>query len=310
MNIIPKISVLLPVYNAEAYIDEAIKSVLNQSFKDFELIIINDGSTDDSLARIQHYAQLDDRCLVHSTENSGIVKSLNFGVNLARADIICRMDADDICMPQRLEKQFEYLNKHPECVAVGSNVLLIDPEGMPIVTWKYPNRHEEIDNLNLTGSVGSCICHPSVAIKKSSFIMVGAYRTNFEYAEDYALFLRLAEVGKLANLPDVLLKYRQHSASIGHVKRKQQLMVTQEALEEALLRRGLPLNHALNADFIKNYVPPTSQDTFIKWAWWALSEKYYSTSFKYGFKALKLNFFNIKTYSLLACIARNFVLKK
>jgi glycosyltransferase involved in cell wall biosynthesis len=310
MTSTPAISVVMSAFNAEKYLDEAIQSVLAQTFTNFELILINDGSTDGSLKILEHYAQKDARCIVLSWENRGIVASGNHGVHLAKADIICRMDADDICMPQRFEKQFNYLNAHPDCAAVGSNALLIDPEGMPIVTWTYLSTHEEIDNLNLTGSVGSCICHPSVAIRKSSLLAVGAYRAEFEYAEDYDLFLRLAEVGKLANLPEMLLKYRQHSASAGHAKRKLQLTMTQKALEDALQRRGLPLKHALNSESISNHITPSAQATHLKWAWWALSEKYYSTAIKHGFKALKLNPFSLGVYHLSACVAKDYLLKR
>jgi glycosyltransferase involved in cell wall biosynthesis len=310
MTSMPAISVILPVYNAEKYIAEAIQSVLAQTFTNFELILINDGSTDGSLKILEHYAQKDTRCIVFSWENRGIVASGNHGVHLAKGDIICRMDADDISMPQRFEKQYEYLNAHPECVAVGSNALLIDTEGMPIVTWNYPTDHEEIDRQHLMGSVGSCICNPSAAIRKSSMLAVGSYRAEFEYAEDYDLFLRLAEVGKLANLPEMLLKYRQHPASIGHAKRKEQLIKTQKALEETLRRRGLPLNHGLNSESISSYMPTSTLDTHTKWAWWALSEKYYSTAIKHGFKALKLNPFSLGVYRLLACVAKDYLLKR
>lgn len=306
----PAISVVLPVYNAEKYIGEAIESILAQTFTSFELILINDGSTDGSLKILEHYAQKDARCIVCSWANKGIVASLNQGVYLAKADIICRMDADDICMPQRFAKQFDYLNAHIDCVAVGSNTLLIDPEGMPLLTWQHLSSHEDIDRLNLEGSSGSCMCHPAVAIKKSSLLAVGAYRADFEYAEDYDLFLRLAEVGKLASLPEVLLKYRQHPASIGHAKRKEQLLVTQKVLEETLQRRGLPLNHTLDLASINSYTPPAKLDTYLKWAWWAMPEKYYATAIKYGFKALKLNPFSVQAYHLLACVVKDYLFKK
>jgi glycosyltransferase involved in cell wall biosynthesis len=284
--------------------------MLAQTFSNFELILINDGSTDGSLKILEHYAQKDARCIVLSWENRGIVASCNHGVHLAKADIICRMDADDVCMPQRFEKQFNYLNAHPECVAVGSNALLIDSEGMPIVTWKYSIDHEEIDQLHLTGSAGSCICNPSVAIRKSSLLAVGAYRPDYEYGEDYDLFLRLAEVGKLANLPEVLLKYRQHSASAGHAKRKLQLTMTQKALDDALKRRGLPLKHALDSESIDSYIQPSTQSTRMKWAWWALPEKYYATAIKHALIALRLNPFNLGVYHLLICIARDYLFKR
>jgi glycosyltransferase involved in cell wall biosynthesis len=306
----PAISVVLPVYNAEQYIDEAIESVLAQSFADFELILIDDGSTDHSLAHLMKFAKRDSRCIVHSWKNKGIVASLNYGINQAKADIIFRMDNDDICMPQRFEKQLQYLKTHPECVAVGSEVLCIDPEGYPICKMWSLHTHEEIDNTNLTGAIGSSMCHPSVAMRKSSLLAIGGYRPEFSFAEDYDLFLRLAEVGKLANMPEVLLKYRQHFSSIGHAKRKQQLIVTQKVLEEALARRHLTLKNSLASESIEDYEPPSIQDVHIKWAWWALAEEHYQTAFRHALKALSRNPFKLNVIRLLICISRDFLLKK
>lgn len=305
----PTISVVMPVYNGEQFIDEAIQSVIAQTFTDFELILIDDGSTDGSLARLEHYAKIDSRCIVHSWENKGIVASLNYGITLAKADIVCRMDSDDICMPQRFEKQLQYLNTHPECVAVGSEALLIDPEGYPICRMWTLHTHEEIDNSNMTGTVGSSMCHPSVAIRKSGLLTIGGYRHKFDFAEDYDLFLRLAEVGKLANIPEVLLKYRQHFSSIGHAKRKQQLLVTQKVLEETHVRRHLMLKNSFVAEAIEGYEPPLIQDVHIKWAWWALGEKHYKTAIRHALKALILNPFKLHVIVLLICISRNYLLK-
>src|ERR1700726_1508117 len=120
----PTISVLMPVYNAERYVAEAVESILSQTFADFEFIIIDDGSKDRSLAILEEYAARDPRIRLVSRPNTGIVKALNQGLALASGELVARMDADDIAMPERLAKQRDYLADHPECVMVGSRVLV------------------------------------------------------------------------------------------------------------------------------------------------------------------------------------------
>lgn len=312
MKKLPAISVLMPVYNAEKYLKQSIESVLNQTFTDFELIMINDGSTDNSLKILESYMLQDSRCIVHNQENKGLVATLNEGINIAKADIIFRMDNDDICMPQRFEKQMEYLNSHPECVALGTSILLIDPDGFPINTWLYEQSHNKIDALNLSGAAGSHICHPSVALRKSVLLSIGGYRQEYEWAEDYDLFLRLAEVGKLANLQEVLLKYRQHAASIGYAKRKQQLTVSLKVLEDVHERRQLRFDSkkAVFLKSINDYVAPSKHDIHLKWGWWALSERNYQTSVRNAIKAIFQKPFNMNGFKLLACVARDYISKR
>lgn len=311
MNKIPAISVVMPVYNAENFLVETIESVLNQTFKDFEFIMINDGSTDGSLNILKHYAVKDSRCIVLDSHNRGIVASFNHGINLAKAEIICRMDADDIIMPKKFERQIEYLYTHPECVAVGTDTLLIDPEGLPINTWIYENTHDEIDASNLAGTNGLRICNASVAMRRSSFMSVGGYRPDFEWAEDYDFFLRLAEIGKLASLPEVLYKYRQHVSSVGHAKRKLQLAASLKALEDAHKRRQLTFDS--RSAFLKladDYSSPSMKDIHLKWGWWALSERNYQTSIKHAIKAIFQKPLSFEGLNLLACALRDCMKQK
>ncbi|MES2500981.1 MAG: glycosyltransferase [Pseudomonadota bacterium] len=310
MNKIPAISVVMPVYNAEKYLKQSIESILNQTFADFELVMINDGSTDGSLKILESFAKLDSRCSVYSQENKGISETINNGIRLSRAEIICIMDNDDVSMPLRLEKQFQYLNDYPECVALGTNALLIDPDGLPINTWVYEQTHDEIDSSNLSGASGSRICHPSVALRKSAVLAVGGYRPEFQLTMDYDLFLRLAEVGKLANLPDVLFKYRQHLGSAGHEKRDQQLMETLKVLNETYTRRALIKNFSELQQQVNDYVPLNHRAQHLKWGWWALSEKNYQTSIKYALKATFQKPLNLEGLKLLACVVRSFVIKR
>ena len=200
------ITVLLAVYNGQQYLREAIDSILSQTFRDFEFLIIDDGSTDNTLFILNEYARRDSRIKLVTRPNKGLTYTLNEGIFLARGEFLARMDADDICLPQRFEKQLAYLRQHPECVLVGSRVQLMDPEGLPLREMSQEQSHQEIDDAHLNR--GWPVVHPATMMRLSAIKQIGGYRDEFNTLEDLDLFLRLAEVGKLANLPDVLLRYR------------------------------------------------------------------------------------------------------
>lgn len=301
-HVTPAASVILPVYNGGEYLDAAIESVLGQSFTDFELLLLNDGSTDASLDRLNHYAALDARCKVHSWTNRGLIQTLNVGLRLAHADILIRMDADDVCRPNRFERQIAYLRAHPECVAVGTQVMLIDPEGQPIRLFVEETGHEEIDVAHMAAK-GGAIAHPAAAMRKAAVIGIGGYRGEFPHAEDIDLFLRLAEVGRLANLPEVLLDYRQHPNSIGHRHAQAQRDSARRAVAEARQRRGLGELAPLSGD--EPSPPPVGlADVHRKWGWWALSGRNLATARKHALKALRVKPFDIENLKLLACVLR------
>lgn len=298
-----KASVILPVYNAEQYLEQAVESVLRQSFCDFELLLLNDGSTDSSEVIIDSFIAKDDRCKKLSWSNRGLIQTLNSGLRDAMGEIIFRMDADDICKPNRFEKQWNYLQKNPNCVAVGSKVLLIDSIGLPIKEFSGIENHEEIDSENLQGH-GSVITHPTVAMRKSSVMMIGGYRDEYPHAEDLDLFLRLAEVGRLANLPEVLLEYRQHALSIGYSKRAEQLFSAQAAVRDAKHRRGI-MGDELELS-ISTFQTPKLADIYRKWAWWALSGGNLRTARKYAIKTLLSNPLKWQGWKVLACSIRGY----
>lgn len=302
----PACSVVLPVYNAGKYLPGAIESVLRQTYSDFELLLLNDGSTDGSLHVLEVFAAQDPRCHVHSWPNRGLIATLNEGIRLARTDIIVRMDADDICHPQRFEKQIAYLAAHPECVAVGSRVKLIDPEGAPLRVFVDDIQHEAIDRAHMSGEGGSRICHPTVALRKAAIIACGAYRSEFQHAEDIDLFLRLAETGRLANLPEVLLEYRQHLGSIGYKHAEMQRNSARKAVFEASRRRGLELSNWLVTDAGAVGVPAHLADVHRKWGWWALSGGNHVTARKHALKALRLKPWSLENIKLLGCILRGY----
>lgn len=220
----PKITVLMPVYNCELYIKEAIESVLNQSYSDFELLIIDDASTDKTLSIIKTY--VDSRIqLIEKPLNTGYTNSLNLGLELAKGTYIARMDGDDISMPERFEKQEAFLDANREVVLCGA---LFNVIGSDLVV-KLPEHHDEI-KLGLLR--GNCMAHPSVMIRKQildEFSIV--YDLSKEPAEDFDLWVRLLSFGKLYNLQEVLLNYRVHTTQVSQQRAITQI---QSALESRL----------------------------------------------------------------------------
>jgi len=237
----PKISVILPFYNAKAFLVEAIDSVLNQTFTDFELILIDDNSSDGSSLIAENYQKIDERVSYYkNSERLGIVKNLNKGLELAQADIIARMDGDDICDTQRLEKQFNFLISHPEISVVGSFVSIIDEDGNLIDKRTKLLNHEEIKKNILTYSP---FVHPAVMFRKQDVIKVGGYRGDYGFNEDLDLWFRLAYSGfKLANLSEFLLKYRYHQNSTAHQYRT-------NAIDLYRLRKDTIKNYHLNVSW-------------------------------------------------------------
>ena len=301
----PQATVLLPIYNAEKYLEQAITSVLNQSFSDFELLLLNDGSKDKSADIIDYFVNADKRCRSFHWPNRGLITTLNVGLAEARGDIIFRMDADDACRRDRFLKQIQFLNQHQDYVAVGCKVMLIDPDGLPICAWPGDTDHEKIDAAHLAGK-GGAIAHPSVAIRKEALITIGGYRAEFPHAEDIDLFLRLAEVGKLANLADFLLEYRQHLGSIGYRYTQEQHQSSMHAVAEAKLRRGLTQNIPLPIVEFPTPEKANLSDIHRKWGWWALAGGNIPTARKHALKALKKKPFDTENLKLLACTLRGY----
>lgn len=208
----PKVTVLMSCYNAARWLDQAITSILDQTFKDFEFIIIDDGSTDETLKIINSYARNDDRIVVISKDNTGLADSLNVGLQMARGEWIARLDADDVAFSTRLERQIGFLNNHREIVLLGSGCTLIDDKGLIIKNFKYPSVHRKI--VKKIEKMGSPFPHSSVVFKKEIVQSIGGYRNCFNGAEDADLWLRIAENYTIACLPVPLIKLRKHSESI------------------------------------------------------------------------------------------------
>src|SRR6056297_814950 len=178
----PRISVILPVYNAEPYLADAIESVLGQTYTNFELLIHDDGSTDGSIDILRDFAQQDSRIIMSSGVNQGVFATRNELQNKARGEFLAVMDADDICLPDRFEKQIPYLDAHPNCIALGARELTIDHKGRRIVALTLPLKHEEIDALNLRGLTS--IRHPTVMMRREIVLQAGGYNEDYMAAGD------------------------------------------------------------------------------------------------------------------------------
>lgn len=210
MSHLPKISVLLPAYNAEKYLSHAIESILGQTYKDFELLIIDDCSTDRTTAIISSYS--DPRLkVIRNAINLGLTKSLNLGLHHAQGDFIARLDADDVSLPQRLAQQIYFLEQHPEIVLVGSLSKLINSAGE---TFDYRKSPTDPDIVKFSLLFGNPITHSSILFRKKPILEMGGYNERFRYAQDFELYSSLATKYPLAVLPEILIKYRSHDQSI------------------------------------------------------------------------------------------------
>lgn len=226
----PKVSVLLPVYNAEKFLRKTIESILAQSFRDFELILINDGSTDQSENVMREFS--DPRLvIVNNEENLKLIATLNRGIALARGAYLARCDADDIYAPDRFEKQVRYLDAHPDISVLGTDAWYINEADVVTGTTRFfPSKPADVLARLFTSSP---VFHPSVMMRTEALRAVGGYSANAVHAEDYALWLAFSKDGYgLANLPEKLLFYRVHPQSISQSKMTEQARTTEALLEQ------------------------------------------------------------------------------
>jgi glycosyltransferase involved in cell wall biosynthesis len=234
MKIHPTISVVMSVYNGEKYVDQSVKSILNQTFKDFEFIIIDDGSTDNTLTILLSYK--DERIrLIKNEANIGLTKSLNKGIGLASGEYIARQDADDISLPQRFEKQVTFFNENPEYGLVGCRCYRVDLNNKTIGKELFFTEHNDIVSMLLNDNH---FVHSSVMLRKDCIDKVGSYNEYLKYAQDYDLWLRISEYYKVANLGEFLhlWRYSKHGISVNQRKeqKKYALLVKDEFIKRVI----------------------------------------------------------------------------
>jgi glycosyltransferase involved in cell wall biosynthesis len=216
----PAITVLMPVFNAEKYLGEAINSILSQTFQDFEFLIIDDGSTDQSVSIIRSYT--DPRIKVHlNVENRGITETLNRGLHIASCELVARMDSDDISHPDRLKKQYDYMMKDPDCALLSTwcNVVSEDKKFVRLERYR-----SNFYYYNLTFECW--MYHPTIMFRKSAVQKVGSY--SMPYSEDYDLFWKISRRFKIWNLTEPLLDYRLSPTSLNTVMKRVEYDVANE----------------------------------------------------------------------------------
>lgn len=226
-----KVTVLMAVYNGEFYLRESIDSILNQTFKDFEFLIIDDCSTDLSRDVIRPYCDPRIRFIVNS-KNLGLIKTLNYGLELARGEYIARQDQDDISHPTRLEKQVAYLNSNPDVVLLGTRVNSIDQDGRrsePFGCATVSSEHA----IRWQSMFDNPFVHPSVMMRSDIVHNVGGYDEHFAECEDFDLFSRLLNNSKATNLKEALLDYRYHHASMDANRTKENNLLIGEILRRS-----------------------------------------------------------------------------
>jgi len=267
----PRISVVMSAYNSEKYIKEAIDSILSQTYEDFEYIIINDGSTDKTEEIIQSYN--DDRIVyVNNEENIGLTKSLNKGIKMAKGEYIARMDADDISLPHRFQKQVDFMDANHDVGVVGSWMECFGDVNRIV---KIPTEHEDLFYSFL--HTYPTIPHPTAFIRKA--ILFGNnifYDESVKYAQDFKLWNELKYVTRLSNMPEVLLLYRVNSCSISSLNKEEQNNIRYQVVKGSFEKC---FNHEYVYDDIvnrKNY----SYDNMI--CFLSVIRKYKNRRYKYN----------------------------
>jgi len=236
---IPKITVLMSVYNGERWLRESIESVLKQTLTDFEFIIINDGSRDFSLDIINDFSAKDRRVLVISKQNTGLADSLNVGIAQAKGEWIARLDADDVCEPNRLSAQYAFGSSREKLVLIGSGLTEIDENRRTAKVFQYPTNHQNlVDNLIKKMRF---FAHSSAFVRTKALKCIGGYRPRIKRAQDYDLWLRLSEVGELGCVDEPLVRIRHHADQISHDEggRRQKIDSSAALVSYLLRQRGL-----------------------------------------------------------------------
>jgi glycosyltransferase involved in cell wall biosynthesis len=251
-----KVSVLMSVYNDEFHVGKAVESILDQTFSDFEFIIINDGSTDRTKEIIESFR--DSRITLISRENKGLTESLNEGIRLSRGQYIARQDADDVSLPERLAKQIEFLDSHQDVVLVGTSITLIDEDGRRLRDYTYPSEHSTL--CRWLYAVVNPLPHSTIMFRRDAVLSLGGYDERFYKAQDYALHLCLVKHYQIASIPEPLILIRYRTNSIGFADNQA------EQLRYALLARALVATRAHSPiDLLDSPAWPLFLHQFEKW---------------------------------------------
>ncbi|MBD5416430.1 MAG: glycosyltransferase [Desulfovibrio sp.] len=267
----PRVTVLMSVHNGEAYLETAVNSILRQTYGDFLFLILDDASTDATAGMLADFAARDARVrIVTNTEKLGLTASLNKGLRLVETPYVARMDADDISLPERLARQLEHMEAHPELAACGCLWALFDeddPEGR-LIPQDVPTSATEVRRF--TTGKAPCISHPAAFLRTGALRAVEGYREAFTAAQDYDLWLRLLERGELDNLPTILHFYRRHGGAVSSARVAEQAICHVLAIMSAECRRdGLPdilASGPASLETLERHLDP-ARPSFLIWLW-------------------------------------------
>ena len=232
----PVVSVVMAVRNGEAYLRDAMDSILAQTLGDFEFIVVDDGSTDGTLSILEDYARLDFRVRVLSQAPQGLGPALNRAISVARGKYIARMDADDVALPERLSRQVAFLEAHPDVGLLGTAVCEVDPGGHPRAVFMMPEGDKQLRRALIRYNP---FFHASVMIRRSVLDRVGLYTEEMHWAEDYDLWMRLARHTRLANLQEVLLHRRTEYSGSHSVRHEREQVRHALAIRWRAIRMGM-----------------------------------------------------------------------
>jgi glycosyltransferase involved in cell wall biosynthesis len=210
-KILPRVSVLMAVFNTASFLNDALISIQNQSFQDFELIVVDDGSTDGSTQILEMFASQEPRMHLITRQNKGLIATRNELLSAARGDLIAWMDSDDISTPDRLALQVTHIDSHPSVVCLGGFAQCMDPHGSLLNLERYPLAHSDI---LLAQQRGGAMRFATTMMRRNLAIRVGGFREPFRIGEDFDLLLRMSELGEMANLSNTVYFYRQHLHSV------------------------------------------------------------------------------------------------
>ncbi len=228
----PRLSVVMSVYNGERWLREAVESVLGQTLGDFELLVIDDGSTDGTLGILEHYR--DPRLRVSRQPRAGLTISLNRGVRLTTAPLVARLDADDVALPERFVRQVAFLEAHPEAGLLGTGCHDVGPSGEIAATYRPPANHPEIRRALIRHNP---FVHSSVMLRREALERAGFYDERLQVAQDYDLWVRMSRVTRLANLPEPLVLRRLSPGRVSRSRDTERLR-TELRIKGRALRSG------------------------------------------------------------------------
>jgi len=260
MKPLPQVSIVMPVRDGERWLSASIDSVLQQTLADFELIIIDDGSLDQTPAILQSYARRDQRIRAFAVDRKGLSTALNHGLAQVRAALTARLDGDDLCMPNRLERQVQYLSGRRDIALLGSWAEMIDENDKVLRRIMPKTGHDDL--VRLLGRRLNPFVHSSIMMRTEVARAHGGYRAAFEAAEDYDLWLRICKTNQIANLAEFLVQYRKHQANVSQNKMVRQAFSVRLAQRCQFSHPTVGSETALQLDEPPDFLSPQARSTF------------------------------------------------